>query len=108
MLNSTDLRRQYAHVRAAVRDQGGDVGVSMYAVVTLTGIDRRRRDPRRGKGRDTGYRTVRGFTSSDELETDEGREAFVDAFEQWIDDLLESMYGGAGERWSLDQLAVTV
>lgn len=47
-----------ARLRAAVRDHP-DVVLPFTIVVTVEGVDRRRRDARRSKGRDTGYRTLR-------------------------------------------------
>lgn len=110
-LTSTDMRRQYAHVRAAHR-RNGEVDVHVYAVVQVGGIDRRRRDPRRARGRDTGYRTLRFTTTSTDLAADDDGDsgAFADAFADAIDDALDSLYAGSagGGLAGVASLAVTV
>lgn len=110
-LTSTDLRRQYAHVRGAHRAAGGDVDVSVYAVVQMGGFDRRRRDPRRHHGRETGYRTLRFTTTSSDLAADDDGDpgAFADAMDEAMDSELEGLYAGyAGSAYSVAILAVTV
>lgn len=92
VLTSTDMRRHRALAREA---EARDLPVSYTVVVRLPGFDRRRRDKRRRRGRETARRTVRFTIDPGEIDvssvgafTDEWREALIDA--------LESLYAGGG------------
>ena len=104
-LTSASVRAQYAHVRGADPD-----GVAVFQLTVLVGaVDRRRRDARRTRGRDSGYRTLQFTVPIADTDVDDGLGAFADWLDGAVDDALDALYsGGSGSGWTIDSMSVTV
>lgn len=100
VITSTSMTR----LRAELRDHGAGQ-VQVRAVVSLGGVDRRRRDPRRRHGRETSFRVVSFTAWADDFDTS-SVDAFTADLEDAITDQLEQMYAGVGTDWALDSLSV--
>jgi hypothetical protein len=105
VLTTTDYRR----LRAAVRDaEPTSVELHFRVVVFLGGIDRRRKDARRQKGRDTAYRTLRFTAWPDDFDTSDA-DGFAGDLDAMIDGALDRLYaGGGGAAWALDTVRLIV
>lgn len=105
MTTTRDRRR----LRAIVADaQARGLSVTARVVVQVDAFDRRYRDPRRRKGRDTGVRTIKRLDVSS-LDTSSAA-AFADDLSDAIADAIDEMYAGAGSSggWSVETMTVTV
>lgn len=101
VITTTSPRR----LRAAVRDATGPVDFTV--TVSLGGIDRRRRDPRRAHGRDTAVRTVRFTVYPGEADTDTVAD-FADWLDDAIDDAIDELYAGSSGNAAVQSISVVV
>lgn len=93
-------------VRRFIGVQPSGAELSWRVVVRVRGgeFDRRRRDKRRGRGRETGFRVIT-WTDRAQVWTADDREAFGDELDQEIQGELDRLYSGYHD-WTPDTIAI--